>query len=330
VRALVVVESVFGNTRRIAEAVAEGLGGDGGEVRLVDVGEAARVPGLLDGVDLLVVGGPTHAFGLTRPATRRSAAEQAGGGAVAAATGLREWLDALPPVAPGTRAAAFDTRVDRPRLPGSAAAGAARRLRRRGVALAAGPESFRVRDTRGPLLPGEPERAGAWGRALATPAGRARGPASVWAAWLLGWLGMVVLALLNGTLRAVVVQPLLGEPVARALATLLLLAALGAWAWWLHRRHPLPGPRTAWAVGAAWVGLTLAFEFGFGRFVEGLDWSTMLADYDLTAGRIWVLVPLATLVLPEVVRRLQERRAGAGRPAALTGAGPTPPRPRPR
>lgn len=159
--ALVVVESVFGNTRRIAEAVAEGLGP---AVRVVDVAQAARTPELLDGVDLLVVGGPTHAFGMTRLATRRSAAEQ--GGPPAAATGLREWLAALPRAAQPVSAAAFDTRVNRPRLPGSAASGAARRLRRLGYDVVARPETFRVVGTQGRLLDAEPERARVWGHNL--------------------------------------------------------------------------------------------------------------------------------------------------------------------
>jgi hypothetical protein len=142
------------------------------------------------------------------------------------------------------------------------------------------------------------------------------GRGGVWPTWLAGWLGMVVLALLNGTLRATTTQPLLGEEAARRLATVLLLVALSAWAWWLHRRRPIPDRGTAWAVGAAWVGLTLAFEFGFGRLVEGLSWQTMLADYDLTAGRIWLLVPLWTLVLPPVVRLLQVQARGAAGPAS--------------
>jgi hypothetical protein len=161
--ALVVVESVFGNTRRIADAVAGGLGP---AARVVDVVEAARTPGLLDGVDLLVVGGPTHAFGMTRLATRRSAAEQ--GGPTAADVGLREWLGGLPAAAPGVVVAAFDTRVDRPRLPGSAAAGAIRRLRRLGYDVVARPESFRVAGTKGQLLDAEPERARVWGHNLLT------------------------------------------------------------------------------------------------------------------------------------------------------------------
>jgi hypothetical protein len=164
--ALVVVESVFGNTRRIAEAVAEGLG-PRVHARVVDVVAADVVEAdAVAGADLLVVGGPTQAFGMTRPATRRSAAEQAGAGAVAAQVGLREWLETLALAQPGRLAAAFDTRTDHPRMPGSAAAGAARRLRRLGYRMVTGPESFRVTGTKGPLVGGELERARMWGSAL--------------------------------------------------------------------------------------------------------------------------------------------------------------------
>lgn len=162
-RALVVVESVFGNTRRIAEEVANGLAqglGESGQVRVADVSDP---PEPVDDVDLLVVGGPTHAFAMSRMSTRRSAAEQAGGGSQPAETGLREWLALAEKAPTGARAAAFDTRMDRPRLPGSAAAGAARRLRRLGYDLIARPETFRVIGTQGPLREGELDRARAWG-----------------------------------------------------------------------------------------------------------------------------------------------------------------------
>jgi hypothetical protein len=160
--ALVVVESVFGNTRRIAEAVAEGLG-ERAHARVVDVAEAA---GLTDGVDLLVVGGPTHSLGMSRPVSRRSAAEQTGAGAVPAEIGLREWLQTLPAAGPGRVAAAFDTRIDHPRIPGSAAAGALRTLRHLGYERVCRPESFRVTGTQGPLVHGELERARLWGSGL--------------------------------------------------------------------------------------------------------------------------------------------------------------------
>lgn len=70
-RALVVYESMFGNTRRIAQAIADGIR-DGADVALTDVVDApADVP---DDVDLVVVGGPTHVFSMSRKVTRREAA----------------------------------------------------------------------------------------------------------------------------------------------------------------------------------------------------------------------------------------------------------------
>jgi len=89
------------------------------------------------------------------------------------------------------------------------------------------------------------------------------------------------------------------------LATIVLLVVLTAYVWLLHRRFPLPTLHAAWAVGLTWTAMTLTFEFGFGRLVEGLSWSTMLADYDVTRGRIWVLVPLWTTVVVAVVHMLQ-------------------------
>ena len=161
-RALVVVESIFGNTRQIGEAVAAGIA----RHMEVDVVGVVDAPDTVKGVDLLVVGGPTHAFGMTRMGTRTAAAEQSGGSVSADPVGLREWLLTLS-VTP-TAAATFDTRMDKLRLPGSAAGGAAKRLRKRGFRMLARPESFRVAGTQGPLRAGELDRAREWGDALAT------------------------------------------------------------------------------------------------------------------------------------------------------------------
>lgn len=162
-RALVVYESMFGNTQTIAEAVAEGLS-EQLHVVLVEVDEA---PEQLDGdIELVVVGGPTHVFGMSRPATREDAGRVAAGGLVSRGTGVREWLAGLRGGGPGVRAAAFDTHVDK-RLPGSASQAAAKRLRRMGFLLVARPESFYVADKAGPLLDGEEERARRWGASLA-------------------------------------------------------------------------------------------------------------------------------------------------------------------
>src|SRR5687767_12158436 len=108
---LVVFESMFGNTQAIAKAVADGLSSRVG-TELVEVGAAPQSIG--DGVDLLVVGGPTHAFGMSRPRTRQTAAEQAGPDLVSTGIGLREWIATLEGGSDDVAAAAFDTRIDKP------------------------------------------------------------------------------------------------------------------------------------------------------------------------------------------------------------------------
>ncbi|MGL5849380.1 MAG: flavodoxin family protein [Phycicoccus sp.] len=159
-RALVVYESMWGNTREIAQAVADGLGGTPvHDVDHVTAEEAARA-------DLLVLGGPTHAFSLSRPGTRHDARVQ-GATEGSERRGLREWIDELPQTMPA-RVATFDTRVTAVRhLPGSAARSAARHLRTGHDGRVVARESFYVEATPGPLAAGEVIRAREWGRRLA-------------------------------------------------------------------------------------------------------------------------------------------------------------------
>lgn len=156
--ALVVYESMFGNTKEIACAIAEGIGGHTRVTSIDFLTEDA-----LSDVDLLIVGGPTHAHGMSRPQTREGAHQQ---GAPTAETGVRERLPALgKQIMRG--AAAFDTRIDKPRLiTGAASHGIERTLRHLGYRIIAPSESFLVDGTKGPLLPGELERARAWGERL--------------------------------------------------------------------------------------------------------------------------------------------------------------------
>src|SRR5665809_11848 len=133
-------------------------------VEIVEVGDAPSVIG--PDVDLLVVGGPTHAFGMSRPRTRQSADQQAGHDLVSKGIGMREWLATVHSESKSVAAAAFDTRINKPRVPGSAARAGQKRLRRLGFSIVAPAESFWVTGTPGPLLAGEPERARRWGEKL--------------------------------------------------------------------------------------------------------------------------------------------------------------------
>ncbi|GAA0262157.1 flavodoxin family protein [Saccharothrix mutabilis subsp. mutabilis] len=161
-RALVVYESMFGNTRAVAEAVAQGLAGF--DVEVVEVSQAPDT--LPDEVELLVVGAPTHAFSLSRPGTRASAAEQTTGPLVSPGRGVREWLDVLSHNANRTVATAFDTRVKVGILPGSAAKVIAKRLRKLGFPLTTPPRTFWVTGTTGPLRERQRDEAVEWARGI--------------------------------------------------------------------------------------------------------------------------------------------------------------------
>lgn len=126
-------------------------------------------------------------------------------------------------------------------------------------------------------------------------------------AWraLLIWLVVLVLANLNGALRELALTPRVGPGPAHILSTILLsgLVALTAYLAvdWIG-----PASRTeGWLVGTLWLALTLGFEFGAGHYLFRKPWPDLLRDYNLSAGRIWPLVLLVTLISPELFRRLR-------------------------
>lgn len=160
-RTLIVYESMFGNTQAIAEAIATGLG----ESSEIDVTEVSDAPPTSEGYDLVVVGGPTHAFGMSRSDSRQNALKETDQPLVSQGIGIREWIKALPEIRTGA-AAAFDTKIRKPNLPGSAAKKAEKRMRRRGYDIVVQAENFLVEGTTGPLTDGELSRAQEWGADL--------------------------------------------------------------------------------------------------------------------------------------------------------------------
>jgi flavodoxin I len=144
-KTLVVYDSMFGNTEQIARVIADTLRTNG-EVSLIAASHVAAIP--TDGVELLVIGGPTQAHGDTPP--------------------IEAILDRIPAQGlRGVAVATFDTRLRWPRLlSGSAADTIAKRLRQRGAVLIVPPESFFVTGREGPLENGEIERAAGWARGI--------------------------------------------------------------------------------------------------------------------------------------------------------------------
>ena len=171
-RAVVVYESMYGNTHLVADAIGAGLR-TAFDVSVIPVSEAN--PAVLADADLIVVGGPTHAHGMSRAATRKAAVKAANKPVSplraepgALGPGLRDWFASLGhyPV----KAAAFDTRFHGPAaLTGRASKAVTRLLRAHGFDVVAEPESFQV-TKQDRLEPQETARARDWGTRLAAGA----------------------------------------------------------------------------------------------------------------------------------------------------------------
>lgn len=167
-KVIVLFESMFGNTKVVAQDVRDGLADAGADVALVGVADAAVTE--LAECDLLVLAAPTHALSLSRPETRADAVSR-GADPGCASTGIREWLGTLDQKLPASATrppvAVLDTRVHKARnWPGSAAKRAARTVRKEGFTVVE-QMSFYVDDITGPVTSGEHQRARQWGRHLA-------------------------------------------------------------------------------------------------------------------------------------------------------------------
>jgi hypothetical protein len=121
----------------------------------------------------------------------------------------------------------------------------------------------------------------------------------------LAWLLLFVVMFTNGAIRVLVLQPRLGEDRARQLASLAGVALVLAVSWLFVRLAPEATPTRLWRVGLAWLGATVAFELLFGRFVSGLSWQALLADYDILRGRLWPLVLVALWLGPRLWGRVR-------------------------
>jgi flavodoxin I len=143
VKALVVYDSRFGNTEKVARTIAAALGPEE-NVRTVKV-DAVAAEDLQD-LDVVVVGGPVHAWRPSRP--------------------MQAFLDSLQPNAlSGVQAAAFDTRFGS-RLAGGAADNIEKALRKQGCTIVAPATSFIVLGGEGPLAEGELDKAAAWAKQI--------------------------------------------------------------------------------------------------------------------------------------------------------------------
>ena len=114
------------------------------------------------------------------------------------------------------------------------------------------------------------------------------------------WFLLLAAAIANGAVRQAWLVPWLGDAAGHIVSTVSLSLLIFAIGWALFGWLDIATGAESWLVGVVWLGLTVAFEFLGGHFLFGAPWSKLLADYDLTAGRTWLLVLLTTLLTPRL------------------------------
>jgi hypothetical protein len=115
------------------------------------------------------------------------------------------------------------------------------------------------------------------------------------------WFVLLFAAIANGAVRQAWLVPWLGDPAGHVVSTVMLSVLIFGVGWIFFDWLGLRTSAEAWRLGVVWLVLTLAFEFLAGHFLFGAAWDKLLADYNLAAGRVWVLVLLTTLLTPRLV-----------------------------
>ncbi len=115
------------------------------------------------------------------------------------------------------------------------------------------------------------------------------------------WFSIVPVAIANGMVRDLVLVPFMGDTAARAVSSMTLAGAIVAIAWLSIQWIGPAATADAWRIGLVWLALTLAFELLVGHYVFGTPWETLRDDYNVLAGRLWILVLAAALVAPRLV-----------------------------
>ena len=123
--------------------------------------------------------------------------------------------------------------------------------------------------------------------------------------YLIAWFGIVVLGLVNATVRQAVYGRYVSELAGHQISTLTFAVLVGLYVWALGNFLKLSSPGEALGVCLTWMVLTIVFEFVLGRYVVGDPWSKLLHDYDLLDGRVWGLFILWVGIAPYVFYRLE-------------------------
>ena len=124
--------------------------------------------------------------------------------------------------------------------------------------------------------------------------------------YVLAWIPMVFIAIINGAIREGWYGKHVSELQAHQISTVTGVLLFGVYIWALIRLWRPESAGQAITIGLVWLGMTIAFEFLFGHYVAKRLWRDLLHDYNLLAGRVWLVVLLWVTIAPYLFYRLQQ------------------------
>ena len=119
------------------------------------------------------------------------------------------------------------------------------------------------------------------------------------------WIGLVIIAIVNGALREKVYGKFMDELTAHQLSTVIGIVLFSVYIMILSLTWKIESSGQALAIGGIWLALTVAFELFFGHYVIGHSWRRLFQDYNLLKGRLWILVLMWTAIAPYTFYKLQ-------------------------
>ncbi|KQC14660.1 MAG: hypothetical protein APR63_05370 [Desulfuromonas sp. SDB] len=125
--------------------------------------------------------------------------------------------------------------------------------------------------------------------------------------FLVAWIPGVPIGIINGIIRNSLYQPHLPELIAHQISAVSFIVLFGIYVWFILKWLNLNSVNEAVVLGLIWLGLTIAFEFLFGHFVVGHPWSKLFHDYNIAAGRVWILVLIWIVSSPSIFYRIQHQ-----------------------
>lgn len=124
--------------------------------------------------------------------------------------------------------------------------------------------------------------------------------------YVLAWIPMVFIGIINGVIREFTYGKHLSELRAHQLSTATGILLFSLYIGTLTYLWGFESLKQAMMIGLTWLVLTIAFEFLFGHYVAGHPWSRLLSDYNIFTGRLWLLVLVWLVMAPLLFYRVLE------------------------